>query len=87
MQRILLVPEGTLTQLEELSHQLSNTIGQVSGHLMLALTCPHEQLMSKLEIATESAMRATETLRSLMWELATVRRQAAQDVPTIDGHC
>ncbi len=69
------LPTHTLARLEELAHELSNTVGGTMNHLILASTGPQELAVPRLEVAVENAMRATGTVQILMWELAALRRQ------------
>lgn len=61
-------------RLEELAHQLSNTVGSTMNCLIQAATGKKKEFVDKVGCATDEAMRSTGTLRLLMWELQDLHK-------------
>ena len=80
------LPVRSLTRLEELAHELSNSMGITLNSLAMVNTDEAERILTHLETANEQAMRATGTLQILMWELAALRRSAQAGTDS-SGRC
>jgi len=62
-----------VSRLEELAHQLSNSVGLTMNSLILAATGDKDELFDRLVTATDQAMQSTGSLQMLMWELRELR--------------
>lgn len=73
---VVAVPVQTLGRLEELSHELSNSVGLISGWVQMSCKKPNKELRQRLQVILCLSMRATVTLEELMRDLGELHRDA-----------
>jgi hypothetical protein len=76
------VLSARIARIEELTHELSNTVGMTMNELVCAGTDDLERAYDHLGTATQLAMRSTGTLQVLMWELRLFQELVAGDSVT-----
>jgi len=82
--RSILIDESTVEELRELCHQMSNSIGMVTAHLVVGLTKDRDSHIQVMESALNLSIRGTEALRKLMLLVGTLEQSlsaAASSTP------
>ena len=64
-----------ILRLEELAHELSNSLGTSTGRISAAVVKEGSQISEDLLVATHLALQATATLQVLMQEVYALHRQ------------
>lgn len=80
------VSTDRLFQLNELTHELSNTVGMTVNYLLLASIGPSDAAFDDVMTAMELATKATSTLRMLMWQLGEIQRLAGLSDSLVGGN-
>lgn len=66
--------ERSVVELEELAHELSNSVAMTMNNLVQATALQDaEEVFNRIAISLDQAMHATTTLRKLMMELRSLR--------------
>ena len=64
-----------ILRLEELTHELSNTLGSSTNQISIAILRDSRGVSPEVLVAARNALRVNETLRALMLELYELHRQ------------
>jgi hypothetical protein len=70
--RSIQIEESTVRELRELCHQMSNSIGMVSAHLVVGLWKNRDNHIQVMESALDLSMRGMEALKKLMLLVGTL---------------
>jgi hypothetical protein len=70
--RSIQIEESTVRELRELCHQMSNSIGMVSAHLVGGLRKNRDNHIQVMESALNLSIRGMEALMKLMWLVGTL---------------